>query len=53
MIDGMTNARLTDSISPNFIVQMIPHHQGAICISKNASQFAYALRSNFNIPFAS
>lgn len=39
MIDGMTNARLTDSISPNFIVQMIPHHQGAICMSKNALHF--------------
>mgnify|MGYP004530700379 FL=1 len=39
MIDGMTNAKLTDSISPNFIVQMIPHHQATFCMSKNALHF--------------
>ena len=26
MIEEMTNAKLTNSISHNFIVQMIPHH---------------------------
>ena len=35
MIDGMTNARLSDSISYNFMVQMIPHHRAAIEMSKN------------------
>ena len=32
---GMTNAQLTQSISHNFIVQMIPHHLAAIEMSKN------------------
>ncbi len=35
MIDGMTSAELSDSISHNFIVQMIPHHKGAIALSQN------------------
>ncbi len=35
MIRGMTEARLTSSISRNFIVQMIPHHQAAIDMSRN------------------
>lgn len=35
MICGMTNASLTDSISHNFIVQMIPHHRAAIQMSRN------------------
>ena len=35
MIDGMTKAELTDSISHNFIVQMIPHHRAAIEMSHN------------------
>lgn len=35
MIEGMTSAELTDSISYNFIVQMIPHHRAAIEMSKN------------------
>lgn len=30
MIQAMTSAELTDSISHNFIVQMIPHHMAAI-----------------------
>lgn len=36
MIQGMTEAELTGSISDNFIVQMIPHHRGAVEMSKNA-----------------
>ena len=36
---GMTDALLTDSISQNFIVQMIPHHQAAIEMSKNILQY--------------
>ncbi|WP_298028666.1 DUF305 domain-containing protein [uncultured Dysosmobacter sp.] len=36
MIGAMTGAELTDSISHNFIVQMIPHHQAAIEMSRNA-----------------
>lgn len=35
MISGMTSARLSDSISHNFIVQMIPHHRAAIEMSRN------------------
>lgn len=35
MIEEMTNAKLTNSISHNFIVQMIPHHQAAIKMSQN------------------
>ncbi len=35
MIRGMTCAELTDSISHNFIVQMIPHHRAAIEMSEN------------------
>ncbi len=33
MIQGMTTAQLDDSISHNFIVQMIPHHKAAIEMS--------------------
>ena len=33
MIKGMSCAELTDSISHNFIVQMIPHHKAAIDMS--------------------
>lgn len=35
MIAGMTQAELGKSISANFIVQMIPHHRGAIEMSEN------------------
>ncbi len=38
MICGMTEAQLGDSISSNFIVQMIPHHQAAIAMSKSLLQ---------------
>ena len=31
----MTGAELTNSISHNFIVQMIPHHEAAVAMSKN------------------
>ena len=39
MIEGMTSAELTNSISHNFIVQMIPHHQAAIEMSKNILKY--------------
>lgn len=39
MIEGMTSAALTDSISHNFIVQMIPHHEAAIQMSQNILQY--------------
>lgn len=39
MITGMTEPTLTDSISHNFIVQMIPHHQAAIEMSHNLLQY--------------
>ena len=35
MIQGMTEAELSDSISYNFMVQMIPHHMAAIKMSEN------------------
>lgn len=35
MIKGMEGARLKNSISYNFIVQMIPHHMAAIEMSEN------------------
>lgn len=39
MKSGMTEAKLTDSISHNFIVQMIPHHRAAIEMSHNLLQY--------------
>lgn len=39
MIQNMTDAELTDSISNNFIVQMIPHHQAAIEMSRNILKY--------------
>lgn len=39
MIQDMTHAELTDSISQNFIVQMIPHHRAAIEMSENLLQY--------------
>ena len=35
MAVGMTDATISDSISHNFIVQMIPHHEAAIQMSRN------------------
>ncbi len=40
MISGMESAELTDSISHNFIVQMIPHHRAAIEMSRSLLQYA-------------
>ena len=39
MTAGMTDPELTDSLSHNFIVQMIPHHEAAIQMSKNLLQY--------------
>lgn len=39
MIKDMTSAQLTDSISHNFIVQMIPHHMAAIEMCRNLLQY--------------
>lgn len=39
MIKGMEGAELTDSLSHNFIVQMIPHHIAAIEMSRNLLQY--------------
>lgn len=39
MIKGMTSAELTDSISRNFIVQMIPHHTAAVEMSENVLKY--------------
>lgn len=35
MIEKMTSVCFTDSISENFITQMIPHHRAAIAMSEN------------------
>lgn len=43
MIKSMTDAPLSDSISHNFIVQMIPHHEAAIEMSKNILQYTTLL----------
>lgn len=40
MIAGMTRAQLTDSISHNFIVQMIPHHRAAIQMSESLLRYS-------------
>ncbi len=39
MVRGMTGAELSNSISHNFIVQMIPHHRAAIEMSQNILQY--------------
>ena len=39
MIQNMTTASLTHSISHNFIVQMVPHHRAAIQMSNNILRF--------------
>jgi len=39
MIQGMTQAELTDSVSRNFIVQMIPHHEAAIEMSQSLLRY--------------
>lgn len=40
MIQGMTTACLSKSISHNFIVQMTPHHRAAIQMSNNILRFS-------------
>jgi len=40
MIVGMTSSQLSGSISKNFIIQMIPHHQAAIAMSRNLLQYS-------------
>lgn len=40
MIRVMTGAQLTDSISHNFIVQMIPHHRAAIEMSESLLRYS-------------
>jgi len=39
MIAGMCSAKLTESISHNFIAQMIPHHMAAIKMSENILKY--------------
>ncbi len=39
MIRGMTEVELTDSVSNNFIIQMIPHHRAAIEMSRNILKY--------------
>lgn len=42
MIRGMTEVCLSDSISHNFIVQMIPHHRAAIEMSENILRYTHS-----------
>lgn len=44
MICGMTEAELSNSISYNFIIQMIPHHRAAIEMSENILRFTTNLQ---------
>lgn len=39
MVQGMTTASLDQSISHNFVVQMIPHHRAAVQMSNNILRF--------------
>lgn len=39
MVQGMTTAGLTRSISHNFVAQMVPHHRGAIQMASNVLRF--------------
>lgn len=39
MIEDMSSAELNESISENFIVQMLPHHHAAIEMSENLLRF--------------
>ena len=39
MVKGMTEAKLNNSISDNFIIQMIPHHKAAIEMSENILKY--------------
>lgn len=39
MVKKMTEATLSDSVSHNFIVQMIPHHRAAIEMSNNILKY--------------
>lgn len=43
MEQGMESPELTDSISHNFIVQMIPHHRAAIEMSQNILRYTTSL----------
>ena len=40
MIQGITTAKLTRSLSHNFIVQIIPHHQAAVRMCRNLLQYS-------------
>lgn len=42
MIDGMNRAETTASVSRDFIVQMLPHHEAAIAMSRNLLEYAPA-----------
>lgn len=43
MISDMTEAELTNSLSHNYIMQMIPHHRAAIEMSSNILQYTTLL----------
>lgn len=40
MVQNMTTATLTESISNNFIIQMIPHHQAAVQMSETLLKYS-------------
>lgn len=39
MVQTMTTARLTQSVSHNFVVQMVPHHRAAVQMCENILRF--------------
>ena len=43
MIEQMLSAKTTDSISHNFIMRMIPHHNAAVLMSENLLQYTTCL----------
>ncbi len=43
MIQDMTNVNLSDSISYNFIIQMLPHHRAAIEMSYNILKYTTSI----------
>lgn len=40
MVQGITTAKLTQSVSRNFAVQMLPHHRAAIRMCRNILEFS-------------
>lgn len=46
MFNSMSHAEMTDNIDVDFISEMIPHHLGAIAMSRNALRFDICIELN-------